>query len=185
MMTRNPIDHHARARRAWPHLVDAARRSTRITYGELCAELGLHHRAAQWLLGLSSGTVGRMDCRHSKQLRSIRRPKSPVLVMSHRREVGQLTDARSPTSMASGGGRELRSEASQRTKICGVATKRSDALCAAAKRREQTAIFASPVRRTAVGRMVNRAGPCRRGFRFSPPCRAITAPAAAPEPVSS
>lgn len=47
------LDHEARARRAWSLLVGRAkRRSEPLTYGELCARLGLHHRAAAWMLDL-------------------------------------------------------------------------------------------------------------------------------------
>jgi hypothetical protein len=46
-----PLDHEARARRAWPILVALARRrADPLSYGELCARLGLHHRAAAPLL---------------------------------------------------------------------------------------------------------------------------------------
>ena len=51
-MPQSHIDQVARARRAWPHLVRTARNSDRITYGTLTAKLGLHHRAASWLLGV-------------------------------------------------------------------------------------------------------------------------------------
>ncbi len=47
-----PIDHRQRARAAWPYLVQTARQGRRITYGELCALIGLHHRAAGWFLGV-------------------------------------------------------------------------------------------------------------------------------------
>ena len=50
-MARTHIDQRARARRAWPRLVDVSRRRGRITYGALAAALGLHHRAASWFLG--------------------------------------------------------------------------------------------------------------------------------------
>ena len=44
-------DSETRARRAWPVLVALARRrGDPLTYGELCAKLGLHHRAAAPLL---------------------------------------------------------------------------------------------------------------------------------------
>ena len=50
------LDHEGRARRAWPLLVAiATRRRDPITYGELCARLGLHHRAAAWLLDCIEG----------------------------------------------------------------------------------------------------------------------------------
>ena len=48
------IDHHARARRAWLHLVATARQNGRISYGDLTAKLGLHHRTAAWFLGVYS-----------------------------------------------------------------------------------------------------------------------------------
>lgn len=44
-------DHEGRARRAWPLLVAMAkRRAEPLSYGQLCARLGLHHRAAFWFL---------------------------------------------------------------------------------------------------------------------------------------
>jgi hypothetical protein len=47
------IDHISRAKSAWPLLVRRARENgPPYTYGELCAELGLHHRAASWFLGV-------------------------------------------------------------------------------------------------------------------------------------
>jgi hypothetical protein len=48
-----PLDHQARAIRAWPVLVALARkRGEPMSYGELCARLRLHHRAAAPLLNL-------------------------------------------------------------------------------------------------------------------------------------
>lgn len=47
------IGHISRAKSAWPLLVRRARENgPPYTYGELCAELGLHHRAASWFLGV-------------------------------------------------------------------------------------------------------------------------------------
>jgi putative restriction endonuclease len=47
------LDHEGRARRAWPLLVAMAkRRREPLTYAELSARLGLHHRAAAWILDL-------------------------------------------------------------------------------------------------------------------------------------
>lgn len=47
------IDQHARARRAWPILARRAlEHGQPFTYGELCGQLGLHHRAAAWFLGV-------------------------------------------------------------------------------------------------------------------------------------
>lgn len=47
------INHRARARAAWPMLARRANRGENpFTYGELCQSLGLHHRAAQWFLGV-------------------------------------------------------------------------------------------------------------------------------------
>lgn len=47
------IDHVARARKAWPLLArHAMAKKDPMTYGELCSKLGLHHRAAQWFLGV-------------------------------------------------------------------------------------------------------------------------------------
>ncbi len=47
------IDHHARAKMAWPILVERARKGgAPFTYGELCSLMGLHHRSAQWFLGV-------------------------------------------------------------------------------------------------------------------------------------
>jgi hypothetical protein len=47
------IDHVSRAEKAWPLLVRRANENGPVyTYGELCAELGLHPRSAGWLLGV-------------------------------------------------------------------------------------------------------------------------------------
>jgi hypothetical protein len=47
------IDHKLRARQAWPLLAARARgKLSPYTYGELCAQLGLHPRAAQYFLGV-------------------------------------------------------------------------------------------------------------------------------------
>lgn len=46
------IDHRKRARRAYPILRRVAQAGKRITYKELTDTLGLHHRAARWLLGV-------------------------------------------------------------------------------------------------------------------------------------
>jgi len=46
------VDHIARAQKAWPILVRVARKRKRISYGELCAQLGLHQRAAAYFLGV-------------------------------------------------------------------------------------------------------------------------------------
>lgn len=47
------LDHETRARRAWPLLVALAKqRREPLTYAELCARLGLHHRAAACILDL-------------------------------------------------------------------------------------------------------------------------------------
>jgi hypothetical protein len=48
-----PIDHMQRARRAWPHLAGRAlRNSPPYTYKEICAEIGVHWRAARYFLGV-------------------------------------------------------------------------------------------------------------------------------------
>ena len=48
-----PINHAARAAKAWPILVRLARSEAGlITYGQLTAQIGLHHRAAAWFLGV-------------------------------------------------------------------------------------------------------------------------------------
>ena len=41
-----------RAFRAWPVLIDIAKRRTTITYGELGAKLDIHHRAVRYVLGI-------------------------------------------------------------------------------------------------------------------------------------
>jgi hypothetical protein len=47
------IDHEARARRAWPHLVTRADTSLEpFTYGEIAEKIGLHHRSAAYFLGV-------------------------------------------------------------------------------------------------------------------------------------
>lgn len=51
-MARKRINHRRRARRAWAHLVKAARRRKQLTYAEIAGKIGLHHRAAQWFLGV-------------------------------------------------------------------------------------------------------------------------------------
>lgn len=48
-----PIDHVARARKAWPLLAKRANaKGAPFTYGGLCSQLRLHHRAAGWFLGV-------------------------------------------------------------------------------------------------------------------------------------
>ena len=44
--------HRRRARRAWPKLVAAAKRGQPLSYKELTESIGLHWRAASWLLGV-------------------------------------------------------------------------------------------------------------------------------------
>jgi len=57
-----PIDHFSRAKKAWPLLIRRARqKGPPYTYGELCVELGLHHRAAGWFLGVIQNY-----CKHNK-----------------------------------------------------------------------------------------------------------------------
>lgn len=46
------IDHQARARKAWPILVRAASTRSPMTYAELGSKIGVHYRAAQYLLGV-------------------------------------------------------------------------------------------------------------------------------------
>lgn len=47
------INHHARARKAWRHLVKRANSGGDLfTYGELAGKLGLHHRSTSWFLGV-------------------------------------------------------------------------------------------------------------------------------------
>ncbi len=41
-----------RAFRAWPILIEVARHRNTITYGELGAKLGIHHRAVRYVLGI-------------------------------------------------------------------------------------------------------------------------------------
>lgn len=56
------IDHNERATRAWRLLVLRSRAGAEpFTYGELCALLGLHQRAAQYFLG-----VIQQYCRRNK-----------------------------------------------------------------------------------------------------------------------
>lgn len=45
-------NHIARAQAAWPILIRTARRRTRISYSELCGAIGLHPRAASYLLNV-------------------------------------------------------------------------------------------------------------------------------------
>lgn len=51
-MAQKKINHKKRARRVWPHLVKIARSRGFITYAEIAAILGLHHRSARWFLGV-------------------------------------------------------------------------------------------------------------------------------------
>lgn len=44
--------HLQRAVKAWPILAQAARGGRLLTYGELSAKIGVHHRAASWYLGI-------------------------------------------------------------------------------------------------------------------------------------
>ncbi|MBA3897207.1 MAG: hypothetical protein H0X36_08780 [Sphingomonadaceae bacterium] len=47
------IDHVQRARAAWPFLVDRASNGLPpYTYREICTEIGLHWRSAQYFLGV-------------------------------------------------------------------------------------------------------------------------------------
>ncbi len=48
----NPINQSERALRAWPILTKRAGEGKTITYGELGAQLGVHHRAVRFILGL-------------------------------------------------------------------------------------------------------------------------------------
>jgi hypothetical protein len=74
------IDHVKRARRAWPILVKRARlgpaKGAPLTYGELCASLGLHWRSAGWFLGV----IQRYCKRH-------RRPRLQALAINKKRKV--------------------------------------------------------------------------------------------------
>jgi hypothetical protein len=51
-MARREIDQEARVRDAWPILIARAHARDKLTYEELCNELGLHHRAARALLSV-------------------------------------------------------------------------------------------------------------------------------------
>jgi hypothetical protein len=46
------IDHKQRARDAWPYLVKRAAKGPPYTYKELSSLIGVHHRAAQYYLGV-------------------------------------------------------------------------------------------------------------------------------------
>lgn len=47
------VDHKARARKAWPHLVRRARaRGKPFTYTEIAERIGVHRRATAWFLGV-------------------------------------------------------------------------------------------------------------------------------------
>lgn len=47
------IDHVQRARTVWPHLVArAANGLPPCSYGQICAEIGLHWRSARYFLGV-------------------------------------------------------------------------------------------------------------------------------------
>lgn len=52
-MANQQIDHVSRAKAAWPVLVRRARSGAGpMSYGELCSAIGVHHRAAVYLLGV-------------------------------------------------------------------------------------------------------------------------------------
>lgn len=46
------VNHIARAQAAWPILIRTARRRAKISYSELCGAIGLHPRAASYLLNV-------------------------------------------------------------------------------------------------------------------------------------
>jgi len=46
------IDHEARAREAWKHLVKLAKTNEIVHYEDIAVLLGLHHRSASWFLGV-------------------------------------------------------------------------------------------------------------------------------------
>ncbi|GAC1370548.1 MAG: hypothetical protein NVS3B3_04210 [Aquirhabdus sp.] len=46
------VNHIVRAQAAWPILIRTARRRTKISYSELCGAVGLHPRAASYLLNV-------------------------------------------------------------------------------------------------------------------------------------
>ena len=110
-MARTHIDQRARARRAWPRLVDVSRRRGRITYGALAAALGLHHRAASWFLGeIQRYCRSRGSCRRFKRSRSIvaRNCRGPAT--SPRRDLEPPISAPSIGCTSSGGRSGRRSD---------------------------------------------------------------------------
>lgn len=46
------IDHVARARDAWKHLVPLAKTDGIMHYSDIAQAIGLHHRSAAWFLGV-------------------------------------------------------------------------------------------------------------------------------------
>jgi putative restriction endonuclease len=46
------VNHVQRAYRAWPILIGCASKNAPITYGDLASELGVHHRAIRYVLGV-------------------------------------------------------------------------------------------------------------------------------------
>lgn len=46
------INHEARAREAWVHLVKLAKTNEVMNYAQIAGHLGLHHRSAAWFLGV-------------------------------------------------------------------------------------------------------------------------------------
>lgn len=46
------IDHVARARDAWRHLVQLAKTDGIMYYVDIASAIGLHHRSAAWFLGV-------------------------------------------------------------------------------------------------------------------------------------
>lgn len=52
-MATRTVDHIKRAKAAWPILVKRASSGAGpMSYGELCAQIGVHHRAASYFLGV-------------------------------------------------------------------------------------------------------------------------------------
>ena len=100
-----PINHLARARRAWPHLVRrASGGKPPYTYGQLCQKLGLHWRAAQWFLGTIQTYCDENDLPALQALAVNKRSRlpgsgyvgSPRTTAAHQRELQRVYARRWP-----------------------------------------------------------------------------------------
>ena len=97
-MTRQKINHRKRARKVWPRLVQIAQSRGFITYAEIAAFIGLHHRSARWFLGVIQRECRRRGLPPLQALvvnKQTRRPgsgyvASPVQGKGYRKTVRQV-----------------------------------------------------------------------------------------------